>query len=42
MTKSTKKIAMVLFIVFMTAVMAACGNNSATDKEDKAGMVKKD
>ena len=37
MKKSTKKIAMILFIALMTAVMAACGNNSANEKEDKAG-----
>ena len=37
MTKNTKKIAMLLFAVLLTAVMAACGNNAATDKEDKAG-----
>ena len=37
MTNNTKKIAMVLFVALMTAVMAACGNNSANDKEDKAG-----
>ncbi|MCM3711889.1 BMP family lipoprotein [Sporosarcina luteola] len=37
MTNSTKKIAMVLFLAFMTVVMAACGNNTANKKEDKAG-----
>lgn len=37
MTKNTKKIAMLLFTVLLTAVMAACGNNSATDKEAEAG-----
>ncbi|MDN4608416.1 BMP family lipoprotein [Sporosarcina highlanderae] len=37
MTNSAKKIAMVLFLALMTAVMAACGNNSADKKEDKAG-----
>ncbi|MCM3638820.1 BMP family ABC transporter substrate-binding protein [Sporosarcina luteola] len=37
MTNSTKKIAMVLVLAFMTVVMAACGNNTANKKEDKAG-----
>ncbi|WP_059174244.1 BMP family protein [Bacillus sp. FJAT-27445] len=40
MTKSTKKIAMVLFIALMTAIMAACGNNAANEKEAKAGTGK--
>ena len=37
MKKSTKKIAMILFIALMTAVMAACGNNSANENEAKSG-----
>ncbi|MEH7121963.1 BMP family ABC transporter substrate-binding protein [Bacillus sp. JJ1503] len=37
MTKSTKKIVMILFIALMTAVMAACGNDSANDNEAKSG-----
>ncbi|WP_262176309.1 BMP family protein [Saccharococcus sp. Marseille-Q5394] len=37
MTKNTKKIAMLLFTVLVTVVMAACGNNSTNKKEDKAG-----
>ncbi|MEH7115050.1 BMP family ABC transporter substrate-binding protein [Neobacillus niacini] len=36
MKKSTKKIVMVLFISLMTAVMAACGNDSAKDNEAKS------
>ena len=37
MIKNTKKIAMLLFAVVMTAVMAACGNSSADTNEDTAG-----
>ena len=37
MTKHSKKIAMVLFAVLMTAVMAACGNKATDEKEDNAG-----
>ena len=37
MKKSTKKIVMILFIALMTAVMAACGNDSANENEAKAG-----
>ena len=37
MTNSTKKIAMLLFMALMTAVMAACGNDSANEKEAKGG-----
>ncbi|MCG7346156.1 BMP family ABC transporter substrate-binding protein [Sporosarcina sp. ACRSL] len=37
MTKSTKKLAMVLFLALMTVVMAACGNNSDNKKDVKAG-----
>ncbi|WP_050613806.1 BMP family lipoprotein [Bacillus testis] len=37
MKKHTKKIAMVLVLALMTAVLAACGNN---DKEAKAGTAK--
>lgn len=33
---STKKLAMVLLIAFMTVVMAACGNNSADNKDEKS------
>ena len=33
MKKSTKRILMILFITFMTAVMAACGNDSAKENE---------
>ncbi|SDN53762.1 BMP family protein [Bacillus sp. OK048] len=40
MKKSTKKIVMVLFIALMTAVMAACGTDSANEKEAKAGAGK--
>ena len=36
MTKHSKKIAMVLFVVLMTAVMAACGNKATDEKEDNA------
>ena len=35
MKKSTKKILMILFIALMTAVMAACGNDSAKENEAK-------
>lgn len=37
MKKSTKKIVLVLFVALMTAIMAACGNDSANEKEAKAG-----
>ncbi|MCM3588692.1 BMP family ABC transporter substrate-binding protein [Mesobacillus maritimus] len=37
MKKSTKKIALILFIALMAAVMAACGNDSANGNEDKSG-----
>ena len=37
MKKSTKKIVMILFITLMTAVMAACGNDSANENEAKSG-----
>ncbi|OCA88687.1 BMP family ABC transporter substrate-binding protein [Bacillus sp. FJAT-27225] len=40
MTKGTKKLALVLFIALLTVVMAACGNNSANEKEAKAGTDK--
>jgi basic membrane protein A and related proteins len=33
MKKGTKKIVMILFITLMTAVMAACGNDSANENE---------
>src|SRR4051812_32934341 len=33
MKKGTKKIVMILFIALMTAVMAACGNDSANENE---------
>ncbi|ETI69865.1 BMP family lipoprotein [Neobacillus vireti] len=36
MKKSTKKIAMIVFMALMTVVMAACGNDSANDKKAKA------
>lgn len=39
--KGTKKIAMVLVIALLTAVMTACGNNSADDKEAQGGTDKK-
>ena len=42
MKKSTKKIVMILFITLMTAVMAACGNDSAKENESKSEQVKKD
>lgn len=41
MRQSTKKIAVVLIFALMTALMAACGNNSADDKEAKAATDKK-
>lgn len=37
MNRSTKKVAMILFILLMTAVLAACGNNAADQKDDKSG-----
>ena len=37
MKKSTKKIVMVLFVALMTAIMAACGNDSANENEAKSG-----
>ena len=37
MKKSTKKIVMILIIALMTAVMAACGNDSANENETKSG-----
>lgn len=37
MNKSTKRIAMILFIALMTAVLAACGNGSADENEAKSG-----
>ena len=42
MKKSTKKIVMILFIAFMTAVIAACGNDSANEKDAILKQVKKD
>lgn len=36
MMKHSKRIAMVLFAVLMTAVMAACGNKATNEKEDNA------
>ena len=38
MKQGTKKIVMILFITLMTAVMAACGNNSANENEGKEGL----
>ncbi|WP_419959907.1 BMP family lipoprotein [Psychrobacillus sp. BM2] len=37
MKKSTKKIVMVLFVALMAAIMAACGNDSASENEAKSG-----
>lgn len=37
MNKSTKKFAMILLIAFITAVLAACGSDSANDNEADAG-----
>ncbi|MFY0743559.1 BMP family ABC transporter substrate-binding protein [Solibacillus silvestris] len=37
MRKSTKNIAMLLLMALMTAVLAACGNDSANGKEPKSG-----
>ncbi|WP_197280023.1 BMP family ABC transporter substrate-binding protein [Bacillus sp. FJAT-27251] len=37
MGKNTKKLAMILFIAFMTAVLAACGNDSANENAAEAG-----
>ncbi|KKK36244.1 membrane protein [Mesobacillus campisalis] len=37
MEKNTKKFVMILFIAFMAAVLAACGNKSATENEAEAG-----
>ncbi|WP_099363784.1 BMP family lipoprotein [Fredinandcohnia onubensis] len=36
MKKNTKKIVMILFIALMTAVMAACGNDSANENKAKS------
>ncbi|MEH7381954.1 BMP family ABC transporter substrate-binding protein [Bacillus sp. JJ1533] len=36
MEKNTKKIVMILFIALMTAVMAACGSDSANENEAKS------
>ena len=33
MKKSTKKILMILIITFMTAIIAACGNDSAKEND---------
>ncbi|MHC0039311.1 BMP family lipoprotein [Pseudoneobacillus sp. C159] len=37
MNKSTKKIVMILFLALMTAVMAACGSDSANGNKAKSG-----
>ncbi len=37
MTKSTKKIAMLLLMALMTVILAACGNDSAKESEAKSG-----
>ncbi|MFJ8065075.1 BMP family protein [Psychrobacillus sp. NPDC096426] len=38
MKKGTKKIVMILFVALMTAVMAACGNDSANENKAKSGI----